>query len=180
MEVILHFVPGREVWELFVRADLSCLLVQLLGHGVLAWRVRRLECFATTWHRGLGRTLILLAGRLGRRGVSVSWICCFYPFRPTGVATARILHHRRPRPRPLRTVLCLWGISARFRCSPGPGVLRPELNWVSVAARPPVPPPPAAARRLVRGPDHHPTRCLLTTAANWLRPVAPVNPKTSP
>ena len=32
------------------------------------------------------------------------------------------------------------------------GFPRPALNWVSVAARPPVPPPPAAARRRVQGP----------------------------
>ena len=38
MEVILHFVLGREVWGFFVRPDLGCLLVQLLGHGVLVER----------------------------------------------------------------------------------------------------------------------------------------------
>ena len=57
------------------------------------------------------------------------------------------------------------------------GETRPALNWVSVAARPPVPPPPAAARSRVRGPDHHPTRCPLSITANWLRPAAPAQPK---
>ena len=96
---VLHIVPGWEVREPLVRPGFGCPLVQLAGHGILAWRVRRLIFGAIIWHWGLSRALIPLAERLGRQGGSGSWVRWF-PACPTGAGSYS--SHTTPSPSPSR------------------------------------------------------------------------------
>ena len=51
----VRVVSGREVREFFVLPDFSCLLGQLAGHGVLAWRMSTVEVFRYYMASGPGQ-----------------------------------------------------------------------------------------------------------------------------
>ncbi len=141
-------------------------------------RARPAPSLSSSWsHLSVSAIISFRAPALGWAGVSClrgdavqAWHCSSWWMRPTHRAQTHLC--------PLAAIgdACPGVLGKKMQA----WFLRPGLNWVSVAARPPFPPPPAAARRWVRGPGLHPTRCPPTITANWLRPAAPVNPKTSP